>query len=125
MNVLSKSTPLYSVSDVALKPLRTIEYDLFASVSRKLTAAWPQRRSNFAELVKAVDENRTLWRTLAVDVAAPGNTLPASLRAQLFYLYEFVDQHSEKILSDSASVEVLVDVNMAIMRGLRGEGGNG
>lgn len=125
MNVLSKSTPLYSVSDIALKPLRTIEYDLFASVSRKLTAAWPQRRSNFADLVKAVDENRTLWRTLAVDVAAPGNTLPTSLRAQLFYLYEFVDQHSEKILSESASVEVLVDVNMAIMRGLRGEGGNG
>lgn len=125
MNVLSKSTPLYSVSDIALKPLRTIEYDLFASVSRKLTAAWPQRRSNFADLVKAVDENRTLWRTLAVDVAAPGNTLPTSLRAQLFYLYEFVDQHSEKILSDGASVEVLVDVNMAIMRGLRGEGGNG
>ncbi|MDO9525518.1 MAG: flagellar biosynthesis regulator FlaF, partial [Gemmobacter sp.] len=57
---------------------------------------------------------------LAADVAETDNGLPGPLRAQLFYLYEFASEHSRKVLSGSASVEVLVDINTAVMRGLRG-----
>ena len=49
---------------------------------------------------------------------------PAALRARLFYLYEFTAQHSRAVLDDKASVEVLADINMAVMRGLRGDGGS-
>ena len=52
-------------------------------------------------------------------------SLPPALRAQLFYLYEFTDQHSRKVLAGNASIEVLVDINTAVMRGLRGETGAG
>jgi len=64
-----------------------------------------------------------LWSTLALDVAQPENGLPSALRAQLFYLYQFTTEHSRAVLKGAASVEVLVDINTAVMRGLRGDKG--
>ena len=55
-------------------------------------------------------------------VAEEGNGLPAKLRAQLFYLYEFTTQHSRAVRDRKASVDVLIDINTAVMRGLRGQG---
>lgn len=112
----------YAPADSTLRPLRAIEYDAFARVTRRLSATWGNRKTDFPALAKAVNDNLSLWRILAMDVADVANPLPQSLRAQLFYLYEFTDMHSSRVLRDEASVEVLVDVNMAVMRGLRGEG---
>jgi flagellar biosynthesis activator protein FlaF len=113
----------YSQPDASLRSMRSIEYEALARVSQKLSATWKTRKSNFPALAQALSDNLALWSTLAADVASPGNALPSALRAQLFYLYEFSDIHTRRVLDGSASVEVLIDVNMAIMRGLRGQGG--
>ena len=113
----------YSRPDAPARNPRAIEYDLFARMTRRLSVAWSQRKQNHAALVSALHDNGAMWRTLAVDVADIGNTLPSPLRAQLFYLYEFTTSHSRKVLDGTASAEVLVDINTAVMRGLRGSGG--
>lgn len=123
MNALTHSKSGYAPEYVSLRPLRSVEYDAFARVTRRLSSAWANRKNDFPALVVALNENLSLWRALAIDVAEPSNALPAPLRAQLFYLYEFSDQHSAKVVANQASVEVLVDINTAVMRGLRGEGG--
>ena len=87
-----------------------------------MTTAWAVRGQDFAGLVRALHDNTNMWRTLAADVAEPENALPKALRARLFYLYEFTAQQSPKILNEQASIDVLVDINTAVMRGLRGEG---
>ena len=69
-----------------------------------------------------MNDNLRMWTTLASDVAESTNGLPAPLRAQLFYLYEFTAEHSRAILDNRGSVEVLLDINTAVMRGLRGGG---
>lgn len=102
---------------------RSLEYDLLARATKRLSAAASKRKECYSDLIVALDENQRLWSTLATDVADPGNSLPANLRAQLFYLYEFTADHSRKIRENNGSVEVLVDINTAVMRGLRGEGG--
>ena len=94
-----------------------------AQITRRLRSAWTSRAEDFPGLVRALADNQQLWSTLASDVALPGNTLPAVLRARLFYLYEFTVQHSRAVLENRGSVEVLADINTAVMRGLRGEGG--
>ena len=48
--------------------------------------------------------------------------LPALLRARLFWLYEFTASHSRAVLEGKAEATVLVEINTAVMRGLRGEG---
>lgn len=120
MNSLAQEA--YARPDAPVRNSRAIEYELFARVTRKLAASWSQREEDFAGLAAALHANTSLWRTLAVDVASDGNLLPPALRAQLFYLYEFTDAHSRKVLDGTVSAEVLVDINTAVMRGLRGNG---
>lgn len=113
----------YSQQEAPTRSLRSIEYDLLAQTTRRLRSAWAIRAEDFPGLVRAVTDNQQLWSTLAADVALPGNMLPAALRARLFYLFEFTVQHSRAVLDGKASVEVLADINTAVMRGLRGDGG--
>jgi flagellar biosynthesis activator protein FlaF len=113
----------YARPEAPQKTPRSLEYDLLARITQRLSAAWAGRRENYVPLVAALEENQRVWSTLACDVADPGNSLPAKLRAQLFYLYEFTALHSRAIRDDKGSVEVLIDINTAVMRGLRGDGG--
>ncbi len=113
----------YARPEAPTRSLRSVEYDLLAQITQRLRSAWANRATDFPALVRAVTDNTQLWSTLASDVALPGNSLPAALRARLFYLYEFTAHHSRSVLENKASVEVLADINMAVMRGLRGDGG--
>ncbi|WP_240664778.1 flagellar biosynthesis regulator FlaF [Paenirhodobacter ferrireducens] len=106
-----------------IRTLRATEYEVFARVTRRMKQA--EARADFVELASAIHDNRRLWTILATDVALPQNPLPAPLRARLFYLAEFTQAHSRKVLLGQARAEVLVDINTAIMRGLRNEGAHG
>jgi flagellar biosynthesis activator protein FlaF len=117
------STVNYARREAPTRSPRSVEYDLLALATQRLRSGWTNRRDSFPGLVRALHDNNQLWSTLASDVAQPGNSLPATLRAQLFYLYEFTEKHSRAVLEGNGSVEVLADINMAVMRGLRGDGG--
>jgi flagellar protein FlaF len=113
----------YAPQDAPLRTPRALEYDLFARVTAALDRAWRRRDTDFPALVTALHDNTRLWSVLAEDVANPDNPLPQGLRAQLFYLYEFTAQHARRVADGAATTEVLVDINTAVMRGLRGERG--
>lgn len=119
----SAARAAYSRPEAPQRNPRDLEYDLLARATKALSLAARGTPRNYPALVAALDENQRLWSALAADVAEPGNGLPAHLRAQLFYLYEFTAQHSQAIRDKDASVEVLIDINSAVMRGLRGQGG--
>lgn len=113
----------YARPDTPARSPRDIEYELIARITRQLTAAASTADTGFGALVAALHDNERMWRTFAMDVAEPTNGLPAPLRAKLYYLYEFTAQHSPKVREGTASVDVLIDINTAVMRGLRGNGG--
>lgn len=119
----SAARAAYARPEAPHRTARDLEYDLLARATKALTNAARQRPIDFPALFAAVDENQRLWSALAADVAEPENGLPPKLRAQLFYLYEFTAQHSQAIREKDASVDVLIDINSAVMRGLRGQGG--
>lgn len=121
---MTYASPLaYAMREAPTRSFRSVEYDLLARATHRLTAAWLRRTEDFPALAAALDANQQIWSTLAADVADPDNGLPAALRARLFYLAEFTRIHSRTVLDGSASVEVLADINTAVMRGLRGDGG--
>ena len=111
----------YASLQAPSRTLRSIEYDLLAKTTQRLAAAWQRRSVDFPGFAAALSDNQMVWSALAADVVGDGNGLPPKLRAQLFYLYEFTAEHSRKVLDDTGSVEVLIDINTAVMRGLRGE----
>ena len=119
MNAYTMAKTAYSASATPVRTPRNTEYQAFARVTQKLKQAGAKPGADFSSVVRAIHENRELWTLLATDVAGDGNALPQQLRAQLFYLAEFTVEHSRKVLRNEAGVDALVDINTAVMRGLR------
>lgn len=113
----------YARPEAPARTARAVEYDLLARVTGRLTAAAARQQDDHPGFVHAVNDNLRLWTALAADVGGEGNRLPPLLRARLLFLYEFTTRHSLAVLDGRAGVEVLVEINTAIMRGLRGDGG--
>lgn len=98
---------------------RETEYRAFAYVTGLLTAA--RDSGAFPRTADAIHQNLRLWLALATDLAAPDNKLPQPLRAQLLGLASFSERHGRRALEGAETVDALIDVNTAIMKGLRGE----
>lgn len=124
MNAVYMAQKAYGATAAPVRTNRSIEYAAFSRVTHDIAGAARMGQQGFARLARAIHENRRLWFVLASDVANAENTLPPTLRARIFYLAEFVNVQSRKILKGEATADVLVEVNTAVMRGLAGEGGN-
>jgi flagellar protein FlaF len=122
VNVYHLAKTAYAAPGGPTRTERATEYALFAEITRKLKNAIDEPQ-NFPAMAAALHENRRLWSIIATDVADPGNRLPAALRARIFYLAEFTARHSSEVLARKQSAEALVEINTAIMRGLRQQGG--
>lgn len=109
----------YSDSRQSTGSTRGIEYETVARVTRNLSTG-KSGSVSYSEVSKALYDNLRLWSILMADVANDNNQLSAELRSKIFYLGEFTQQHTRKIFSGDANLDVLVQINTAIMRGLRG-----
>jgi flagellar protein FlaF len=113
----------YAPASPATHTQRDVEYHAFAHVTGLLSTArdmadgLPKTR----HLAEAMHENVRLWSALGADVASDGNQLPKPLRVQLFGLANFARTHMTRVLAGAETVDALIDVNLAIMKGLRGE----
>jgi flagellar protein FlaF len=107
----------YAPAAAPIKSARKAEYDVIARITSRLVVAI--KAKDFNKLIEAMHENRTLWRKLALDVAHPDNLLPDDLRARLIYLSEFTEHHTRKAIRREASATPLVEINTAILRGLK------
>lgn len=124
MNALNMARTAYSAPETPTRTGRGLEYEVFARITRRLkTAAATEAQAGFGALIHALYDNRRLWTILAADVADPANRLPDPLKARILYLNDFTQIHSRKVLSGKASADVLIDINTAVMRGLRSEPG--
>ncbi|WFE73817.1 flagellar biosynthesis regulator FlaF [Roseinatronobacter sp. S2] len=123
MNAHVMAAAAYGVPNTAYKTPRTIEYELISKITSRLSTAIKAQPFNFAALAEAMHENRRLWVELAMDLATPGNQLPDILRLQLLGLAQFSLRHIDQVLDGKDSADVLVDINLAVMRGLAGRAG--
>lgn len=132
MNIATRAHSLYGNART-MKPPRELEHELFSIVtgrlSRAIEAARPQDPNHQTEslrvtpeLAEALEANRKLWAVLATELAHPDNALPDELKARLLSLAGFVLGQTDRILGKApADPDALVDVNTAVMRGLRAE----
>lgn len=117
MNALDQARSAYAATAAPVRTPRATEFDAFARITRRLKAAGRDPR-DFPALAAAITDNRKLWTLLAAEVAETENALPRDLRARIFYLAEFTEHQSRRILRGEATADVLVEINAAIMRGL-------
>lgn len=120
MNSYAMAQRAYAPTSAPTRSPRSIEYDVIARVTHRLKSAI--LKDKLPQLLEALHENRKLWRTLAIDVADADNSLPSELRARIFYLAEFTDHHSNEVIRKKVSAVPLLEINTAILRGLKVEG---
>ena len=104
----------------SIKSPRDSESEIILSVTRRLKRSAPLRATDYAAFVSAVHQNRRLWLLLSADVAQAGNKLPDQLKENISQISAFVVGYSRRILIDDLPMAPLIDINLAILRGLRG-----
>ncbi len=122
MNVIEQAHQAYSHNQAIIRTDRSVEAQLIGRITAKLRNANSDQAEDFPNLVSALYENRRFWTTMAAEVADKDNALPKELRAQIFYLAEFTEIHSQRVLQGKAKIDALIDVNTAVLRGLNGQG---
>lgn len=99
---------------------REAEYRLFGQVTRALMEAARADPADVKTRIDALDWNRRLWSTLAMDCASPDNALGGPLKAQIISISLFVNRHSSAVMRREEDFEPLIDINRMIMQGLAG-----
>ncbi|TVS04109.1 MAG: flagellar biosynthesis regulatory protein FlaF [Rhodobacteraceae bacterium] len=121
MNAHALAHAAYANPNMAQKSARSAEYDVISRITSRLRTASRNAEKNYPALVEALDENRRLWIALASDVANPENSLPRALKAEILSLAQFTLRHTAAILTGDERPDVLVEINLSILRGLAGK----
>ncbi|WP_187430686.1 hypothetical protein ROLI_000700 [Roseobacter fucihabitans] len=120
MNAFSQAQRAYAPTQAPIKTTRSIEYEVIARISYRMKSA--MQNDDFPALASALYENNKLWLTLGLDAADDDNLLPNELRASIVYLADFTRQHTHKVLQKLETAVPLLEINAAILRGLKQEG---
>ena len=102
----------------SIKSQKQIESEVFLNVTRRLKTIQHTKLYNYSSFVEAISKNRKLWTLLCTDILHPQNQLSTQIKTSIFYLNEFVQSYSGRILSEGITVEPLIDINLSIIRGL-------
>ena len=86
----------YQRAQHAAENPRNTEYRLFGQVTGALMEAQSAGAKGVA-LIEAIDWNRRLWSTLAVDCMDDANQLSKPLRAQIVSLSLWVSKYSSQV----------------------------
>lgn len=122
MSVIEQARQAYAPKLFPLRTPRSVEAELFSQITARLVKASHQSKSDYPAFIAALSDNRRIWTTIAADVSDNANSLPKELRAQIFYLAEFTDLHSRKVLNGLADMDALIEINKSILRGLNSTG---
>ena len=122
MTVTALARNAYHQSARSTASPRAVERQLLSRLTTALIVGEKNRREDYPGLIRALGKNLEFWTVIAADVASEGNQLPAQLRSQLFYLFEFTRTHTNKIITGDQTVdaEPLIEINQNIIRGLQG-----
>jgi len=106
-----------SIQKETLTP-RSVEYRVFLNITSRLEEAQASNNPKSIEYITALCDNQLLWNALAADVASVGNELPEQLKAQSFYLGQYMSHHTNLVRSGEADLTAMIDINKMIMEGL-------
>lgn len=106
----------YRASRRTAETPRTTERRLFAQITAELEQIDPAAPA--VTRIDALHRNREYWSALAADCAAPGNALPAPLRAGIISLALFVGRHSSAVMAGTGDVADLIAINRMMIDGL-------
>lgn len=96
---------------------RALEREVFARITARLDQT-RRTEDRPAARADALEQNRRLWCTLAIDLASPSNACPDELKASLLSLAAFVESHTGRVIAGEGTPDILITINRNILQGL-------
>jgi flagellar biosynthesis activator protein FlaF len=107
----------YKQAQARIESPRAVERRLMTEITNEMmNARSAQYRGS--QLMPALHRNREVWQTFSAVCGAPGNKLPAAVRAGVISLSLWVDRYTSDVVAGRESIDDLIDVNLAIIEGL-------
>lgn len=119
MNASALAQSAYGPRIGGAQTARETEYQILSRVTGALSTA--RDAGSFPKICEALHQNVKLWSMLAADVAGPANGLPQELRRGVASLAVFSIRTSLQAMQGDRDLTVLIDVNQAMMKGLRSQ----
>jgi|SRR5690606_9174521 len=107
------------VRTIAESP-RNTEFRLVSQITGEMMAARDAGLSA-AGLISALHRNREMWSAFSAACGAPGNALPAELRAGIISLALWVDRFTSDVVAGREPIDELIAVNRLLLEGLAPE----
>lgn len=107
------------VQTIAASP-RGTEYRLMSQITGDMIEARDSGLKG-AALMPTLHRNREIWTVFSSMCAAPGNQLPAELRAGIISLALWVERFTSQVVRGQESIDDLIDINRSIIDGLANE----
>jgi flagellar biosynthesis activator protein FlaF len=107
------------VRTIAESP-RNTEFRLVSEITGEMISAADAGLAGTA-LMPALHRNREMWAAFASACGAPGNELPAELRAGIISLALWVDRFTSEVVTGREPLEDLIGVNRQLLEGLAPE----
>jgi len=114
---------VYGTSGRSIGSDRDVEVQVFQAAINSLRPFCGLDFKLTSESATALSENLRFWDILTVDLVHPDNQLDDKLVAQLMELGRFVRFHTHGLYAGTGTVDVLVDINVAVLQGLMGRPG--
>jgi flagellar protein FlaF len=114
---------VYGTTGRAIGSDRDVEIQVFQTAIATLRPFTGLEFKLTSESASALSENLRLWDILTVDLIHPDNQLDDTLVVQLMELGRFVRFHTHGLYAGTGTVDVLVDINVAVLQGLMGRPG--
>lgn len=96
---------------------RATEFRLMSQITGDMMHARDSGLSG-AALAPVLHRNREVWSVFSSACGAPGNELPAQLRASIISIALWVDRFTSDVVAGRESIEELIEVNRTITEGL-------
>lgn len=122
MHATSQAKRGYANNAAPTRSDRRAEYEVIGRVTQELRDGAMNQQNDFPAFVGALHNNQRLWTALVVDIMDEKNPIPNDLKSRIVYLAEFTKHHTRLVLKKKASIMPLLEINMAVLRGLKKEG---
>ncbi|MEP6342140.1 MAG: flagellar biosynthesis regulator FlaF [Maricaulaceae bacterium] len=119
MTAASFAQQAYKNSQRELASEKSIELQVFYQITSRMRAADISETGGMSKLAEALTDNMKLWNILFSDLSLASNKMPDELKAQIMSLAKFTQSQTFEILAGRAKHDVLIDINQAMMNGMR------
>jgi flagellar protein FlaF len=117
MAFMSQSDASIEFTANHIKTSRDLEYFALLRIVKKLQNSIES--NDRKSTIEAIYENNQLWTAFAADLINPGNALPDNIKLGLVAIAIYSIKRGGYVLKDNVDASVLVEINLAIMKGLR------